>query len=958
MKKTDYLLKLKNNDIIAIKNRPAISMFKDNLSIGTVLTNSYITPTFHLLKTAKTIRGISDICKSYYNKNLIFVGDGGAGKTSAFLRLYIGAEENINTTCDNLNFIYLFAPDLICDSSTISEYSKIIKDIIDSGDSIHDILLLDGLEEAYLNDSNSASELIKKIVDSKTILWVACRRDFFDHLDSNVMQNFSEIITIEPWSKTDFDCFISLSLKSNPSKINDVMKKIDKVHHGLLSLQNRPLFATMFLFLAEAPEFDNISNEYELIELFLNKWIERESDEKKISFNKDESYKRIRNIALNIYLNNRKSLKYDECLHVFRGLLIISKFKNSGYINSFYHREFMIYFIVNALIDSALNHPDRIVWWFTQTFYDDITNMLKPVLAGLDFQDSKTIYENLFNTYKRTYERTSEIEAEFIELCLPPKESFLKLRDELLYFILKIPNIDFTKFIQYAYKNSTDVMLFLGIAYGMAQIDPNNKYTLEFAKKLVPGSPEDIRNRGWGMCFFGDVNDNGYKYNDDEKKPWNKVRANRLQRLSDNKIKYSTRVLDLPLLYCYYASRDFGDCISIKDYNIIKNTNIGLNQFGRKQQKFMQGKKNMLVSKYREELLLRGLHNFSNLVSSIKRENIKMKNKILLEIDNNLAEQILYHIEQKEKIHDNIKKFWDTIGQKTIEKYTPLLVLPEHKQINKSAFKNKIKNCKSLIISANYVEGVIITRLLMNESNKSKLEAYSIDGQQCQLALINNIPILHVWPADKASFTQYGSFNALSKVLKEFSPKYVFSVGVAFGIDPQNQSLGDVLISKNFIFYDNFNKVSNGKIILSPQDTYNVDVTFISHAHQLENEIPPESVGSFKWFYNTMLTGGTVLSDLEEKKMLIEAARNIGYEVIGGEMETSGIYYACQKINKRKIPFITIKGICDWGAEKNAWNEVINKPYDNNKIKDCVQALACENAFKAMKFILSNLNIE
>lgn len=30
-------------------------------------------------------------------------------------------------------------------------------------------------------------------------------------------------------------------------------------------------------------------------------------------------------------------------------------------------------------------------------------------------------------------------------------------------------------------------MLFLGIAYGMAALDPSNPYTLEFAKKLEAG---------------------------------------------------------------------------------------------------------------------------------------------------------------------------------------------------------------------------------------------------------------------------------------------------------------------------------------------------------------------------------------------------------------------------------------------------------------------------------------
>lgn len=128
----------------------------------------------------------------------------------------------------------------------------------------------------------------------------------------------------------------------------------------------------------------------------------------------------------------------------------------------------------------------------------------------------------------------------------------------------------------------------------MAAIDPNNKYTLEFAQKLKPGNDEEIRNRGWGMCFFGDVDENGYTYKDDEGKPWNKIRENRLKRLADNTEKYVTRTLDLPLLFCFYCSREFNDCTSYKDYMTISNTNIMLPCFGENQKAFMQEQKDQL----------------------------------------------------------------------------------------------------------------------------------------------------------------------------------------------------------------------------------------------------------------------------------------------------------------------------------------------------------------------------
>ena len=191
------------------------------------------------------------------------------------------------------------------------------------------------------------------------------------------------------------------------------------------------------------------------------------------------------------------------------------------------------------------------------------------------------------------------------------------------------------------------------------------------------------------------------------------------------------------------------------------------------------------------------------------------------------------------------------------------------------------------------------------------------------------------------------------------------SAGVAFGIDPNNQSLGDVLISQYLVFYDHFNKVTDGRTKLNANEVYRIDPDLSSQLHQLDNKTPPPEVGSFAWYYESMLTGATVLSDAAEMIRLVDAANNIGRTtIVGGEMEASGVYYACQKHKKRQIPFLVIKGICDWGAVKNGWDEIVGKQtivhtintINGETIKDCVQAFACDNAFRTFSFVLKQLN--
>ncbi len=329
-------------------------------------------------------------------------------------------------------------------------------------------------------------------------------------------------------------------------------------------------------------------------------------------------------------------------------------------------------------------------------------------------------------------------------------------------------------------------------------------------------------------------------------------------------------------------------------------------------------------------------------------------------IDAETTEMLLSQIAHKELVRKKLKEFWDTNGEIIVNQYKDLLLPPEHINISKDAFDEKIKACKVLIISANSVEGAIVSHRLIKENNYNKLEAYAIDGQLYQFATIGTIPVLHIWPTNISSFTKYGSFRAIDAALDRVSPKYVVSVGVAFGIAPEKQSLGDVLISKQLVFYDNYNKVADGKIKLFPQETYILDAFLQAQLHQLERKTPPKEIESFnnELYFGAMLSGGTVLSDANEKRKLCTAASNLGYSIVGGEMEASGIYYACQGIKNRHIPFIVIKGICDWGSEKNGWETVVNGNCDNEIAKDCVQAFACDNAFAVMAYCISRLNME
>ncbi len=291
-----------------------------------------------------------------------------------------------------------------------------------------------------------------------------------------------------------------------------------------------------------------------------------------------------------------------------------------------------------------------------------------------------------------------------------------------------------------------------------------------------------------------------------------------------------------------------------------------------------------------------------------------------------------------------------------------------------------LDDCDIIILIANSVEQNILTCKLYFEINKSekmtqKLHEIYLEDCNCvyQFATIYNVKIVHIHPNSTASFTADGSANAIRSALKLFRPKLIISLGVAFGTDPQNQQLGDVILSSEVIPYDVFNKDNNGKITLRQKDKFfthnslnawdvllrNPEFSLEEKEKNRENLIGREI--NFKWGLGAILSGGSVLSNERKSMALQKAAKNNGEErIIGGEMEGVGIYYECQQPN---IPCIIIKGICDWGAKKNSWSEAIklaneinigqiytyhNENPSNDQLKDCVQAFATDNATEAL----------
>ena len=128
-------------------------------------------------------------------------------------------------------------------------------------------------------------------------------------------------------------------------------------------------------------------------------------------------------------------------------------------------------------------------------------------------------------------------------------------------------------------------------------------------------------------------------------------------------------------------------------------------------------------------------------------------------------------------------------------------------------------------------------------------------------------------------------------------------VGIAFGVDDGKQAIGDILVSENLRCYEP-ERVGTHEV------SRNSSRAVTGHACILLAPQPPEE-RRFEGGrgapvrFGVVLTGEMLVDNLDVRRRVCA----LEPEAIGGEMEGSGLYAACQN---EKVDWILVKAICDW----------------------------------------------
>lgn len=605
--------RLIQNDQARLLNDTLLPWMKHSVSYRTVLPKLFIYPDLMSCKVKRAI-SLPQLRIEYRSKNIVIIGDAGSGKSTLLKYLYLSENP------DN-EFLYLKATALKMDSVNLSLYERGVIDIIHRkvNSKKHRIILLDAMDEAYSETPFDIDKLLAGIMDKSDniSIWFGWRTEYYNQQETEKLRLFlDDVIALQKWSIDSSLNYISVyANQTRQPSLNDTFKSILENNQVFKAYIETPLQLNLLIYILEnegiSTEFIIYFNSanpsiFGLYYIFFMCWLKKEQYRKTSHLNNDEVMFELQRIAQALYYGGRYRITNNDS--AITDLLKFSSISNKDekIATEFFHRNFCSFFYASRIYDSMKKGGKPLIESLNQPLRNDITDFVRSAvsMANNDFE-SDSIIKNLINIYEQImYPNAKILSADSRKYISGlSNESVTYLKNELIYFVTRIHGAtsSVSAFLINAYQSEQDPFLRLDLAYGAALTGPS-WITLEYANLLVPGSTEDLTNRSWTVVYFGDVYANPYQFKDNITNSWDKARKVRLKRFQSSSFKaVRFRILDIPLLYCFYVSRGWQD-ICQEDFQIILDIQIDNSCYSPDESAFLKKQKLKLVSEYRNHL--------------------------------------------------------------------------------------------------------------------------------------------------------------------------------------------------------------------------------------------------------------------------------------------------------------------------------------------------------------------
>jgi len=158
--------------------------------------------------------------------------------------------------------------------------------------------------------------------------------------------------------------------------------------------------------------------------------------------------------------------------------------------------------------------------------------------------------------------------------------------------------------------------------------------------------------------------------------------------------------------------------------------------------------------------------------------------------------------------------------------------------------------------------------------------------------------------SNMGAFGPAGSGFTAVQAISDLRPDWVLMVGIAFGVDPDTQSIGEVIVPTEVIPYDHRRVgTHDGRELVEHRDPPELPDPLLVQRMR----IGAEGFGDAKVAFGPVLSGSELVDNLAHRERLVNEAG--AGRVIAGEMELHGLAAAAHREAAR---WGAAKGICDF----------------------------------------------
>lgn len=214
-----------------------------------------------------------------------------------------------------------------------------------------------------------------------------------------------------------------------------------------------------------------------------------------------------------------------------------------------------------------------------------------------------------------------------------------------------------------------------------------------------------------------------------------------------------------------------------------------------------------------------------------------------------------------------------------------------------------IHNADILVVTVTNPESKAVVEVFQRATGTPPTPVLLDDRIYHDLGIINESRVFMV-QSEKGSSGLGASQQTVQNGITALSPDAVIMVGIAFGVNPEKQSIGDILVSQRLSLYE-LQRVGTqeGEATIIPRgDRPHAPTRLFNRFQSAELYWDKPRV---KVSFGLILSGEKLVDNIDFRKQI----QQFEPEAIGGEMEGAGLYVACQASN---VDWILVKAICDW----------------------------------------------